>query len=282
MGTSTSHGGPKDKKPLLPSWALPSDDDTDGNDTPTAGDDTENETPAVTEQEAAEPHFTWQSAKKQMTSFASSGGGRDGIARAGSAYVSAKGGSRAAAASSATGQRVAAGVGNFLGAISSRGIQDAIASLGFLTAVGESAEIIFAKIANALSPAGSTREEVAARKAVDDVLCDLYEKFIRDGEDISGLDRMAAEDISKSVEQCVSSYIYHRWLEELGFRLEKGAITENAAVALEIQMKDYVNECVSFETDNIEVLNFDWQSAQGQQIIDRVFKDAYSILEAGA
>lgn len=279
MGTSTSHGGPKDKKPLLPSWALPADD-ANGDDTPPAVDDTE--TPTVNGQEATEPYYSWQSAKRQMTSFASSGGGREGIARAGSAYVSAKGGSRVAAASSASGQRVAAKVGSFLGTISSRGIQDAIASLGFIAAVGESAEIVFAKIADALSPAGATREEVAARKAVDDVLCDLYDRFIRDGEGITSLDRMTAEDIGNSVEKCVSSFIYHRWLEELGFRIEKGAITENAAVALENQMKDYVNECVSLEINAIDVLNFDWQSDQGQQIINRVFQDAYSILEAGA
>lgn len=281
MGTSTSHGGPKDKKPLLPSWALPSDD-TNGNDAPFLGDDVENETPAVNEQETAEPHYTWQSAKKQMTNFASTGGSREGIAKAGSAYVSAKGGARAATASAVTGRRVAAKVGTFLGAISSRGIQDAFASLGFIAAVGESAEIVFAKIANALSPAGATREEVAARKAVDDVLCDLYGKFIRDGEDISTLDRMTEEDIRDSVEQCVSSYIYHRWLEELGFRIEKGAITENEAIGLENQMKDYVKECVSLETSQIEVLKLNWQGAQGQHIIDRVFQDAYSILEAGA
>lgn len=280
MGTSTSHGGPKDKKPLLPSWALPADD-ANGDDAPPAGDDTENEIPTVNGQETAEPYYSWRSAKRQMTSLASSERGREGIAKAGSAYVSAKGGSRAAAASSVSGQRVAAKVGGFLGTISARGIQDAMASLGFLTAVGESAEIVFAKIADALSPAGATREEVAARKAVDDVLCNLFEKFVRDGEDISNLDRMTAEDISNSVEQCVSSYIYHRWLEELGFRIEKGAITENAAVALENQMKVYVTECVSLEMDRIEVLNLDWQGAQGQQIINRVFQDAYAILEAG-
>ena len=280
MGTSTSHGGPKDKKPLLPSWALPPDD-ANGGETLPVGDNAENAAPG-NGQEPVEPHFTWQSAKRQMTNFASSGGDREKIAKAGGAYVSAKGGARAASLGSVSGQRVAAKVGSFLGTISSRGINDAIASLGFMTAVGESAETVFAKIADALSPAGATREEVAARKAVDDVLCVLYEKFIHEGEDISSLDRMTAEDISESIEQCVCSYIYHRWLEELGFRVEKGAITENAAVALENQMKDYVKECVSLETDNIDVLNFDWQGSQGVQIIERVFNDAYSILEAGS
>jgi hypothetical protein len=281
MGTSTSHGGPKDKKPLLPSWALPADN-TNDNDIPPAGDNAGNTEPPGNGQETIEPQYTWQSAKRQMTNFASSGGGREGIVKAGGSYVSAKGGTRAASMGSVSGKSVAAKVGSFLGTISSHGIHDAIASLGFITAVGESAEIVFAKIANALSPAGATREEVAARKAVDDVLCLLYEKFIGDGEDISSLDRMTAVDISDSVEQCVSSYIYHRWLEELGFRIEKGSITENTAVELENQMKEYVKECVSLETDNIDIINFDWQSPQGQQIIDRVFNDAYSILEAGS
>jgi hypothetical protein len=30
----------------------------------------------------------------------------------------------------------------------------------------------------------------------------------------------------------------------------------------------------------IDVLNFDWHGAAGQKLIERVFQDAYSILEA--
>lgn len=280
MGTSTSHGGPKDKKPLLPPWALPSNDNN-VDDTPPTDHTADDPVPAGNEQQPTEKHPTWQAAKTQMTKFAKSGGGREGIAKAGNAYVAATGGSRAAAASSGQGKHVAARVGGFFSSVSSRGTQEAIASLGLTIAVGESAEIVFAKIADALSPAGATREEVAARKAVNDVLSDLYAKFVLDDGKLESLGRMTPDDVRAAIENCVSSYIYHRWLEELGFRIEKGSITENSAVAMENQMQDYVKDSVSLEITEIDVLNFDWHGAAGQQLIERVFQDAYSILEAG-
>lgn len=277
MGTSTSHGGPKDKKPLLPSWALPANNDDTTPADPTA-DDT---VPGENEQQPAETRHTWQAAKTQMTKFATSGGGRQNIAKAGSAYVAAKGGSQAAAAAARTGQHVAVRIGGFFSSVSSQGIKATIASFGLTTAVGESAEIVFARILDALSPAGAMREEVAARKAVDDVLSDLYNKFVLDDGNLESLDRMTVEDVRKAIEDCVSSYIYHRWLEELGFSIEKGAVTENSAVAMENQMQDFIKDSVSLEITEIDVINFDWQGTAGQQLINRIFQDAYSILEAG-
>lgn len=277
MGTSTSHGGPKDKKPLLPSWALPANNDDTMPADPTA-DDT---VPGENEQQPAETHHPWQAAKTQMTKFAKSGGGRQNIAKAGSAYVAAKGGSQAAAAAARTGQHVAVRIGGFFSSVSSQGINATIASFGLTTAVGESAEIVFARILDALSPAGATREEVAARKAVDDVLSDLYNEFVLDDGNLESLDRMTVEDVRKAIEDCVSSYIYHRWLEELGFSIEKGAVTENSAVAMENQMQNFIKDSVTLEITEIDVINFDWQGTAGQQLIDRIFQDAYSILEAG-
>ncbi|MBU4357563.1 MAG: hypothetical protein L6300_13950 [Syntrophaceae bacterium] len=278
MGTSSSHGGPKDKKPLLPPWALPSNDDADN--TPPVDQPADDTVPPGNEQPpTANPPF-WQTAKTQMTKFAKSGGGREGLAKAGSAYVAAKGGARAASVSSGPGKRITASVGGFFSSVSSRGIQEAIASLGLTTVVGEPADSVFAKIAEALSPAGATREEVAARKAVNDVLSDMYEKFILDDGNLENLNRMTPGDVRDAIENCVSSYIYHRWLEELGFRIEKGAITESLAVTLENQMQDYVKDSVSLEVTGIDVLNFDWHGTAGQELIERVFQDAYSILEA--
>ena len=91
---------------------------------------------------------------------------------------------------------------------------------------------------------------------------------------------MTPDDVRDAVENCVSSYIYHRWLEELGSRIEKGAIDESLAVTLENQMQDYVKDTVSLEITEIDVLNFDWHGTAGQELIERVFQDAYSILEA--
>jgi hypothetical protein len=278
MGTSSSHDGPKDKKPLLPPWALPADDGP--HNTPPA-DQTADE-PALpgNDQPQTVPPSSWQTAKSRMTRFAKAGGGRDGLAKAGSAYVAAKGGARAATASSGQGKRITAGIGGFFSSVSLHGIQEAVASLGLATVVGEPAESVIAKIAEALAPAGATREEVAARKAVNDVLSNLYEKFIPDDGNLENLDSMTPDDVRDTVEDCVSAYIYHRWLEELGSRIERGAIDENLAVTLENQMQDYVKDSVSLEVTGINVLNFDWHGTAGQELIERVFEDAYSILEA--
>ena len=215
-----------------------------------------------------------------MTRYAKAGGGREGLAKAGKAYVAAKGGARTATASSGQGKRITAGVGGFFSSVSSQGIHEAIASLGLTTVVGEPAESVIAKIAEALSPPGATREDVAARKAVNDVLSGLYEKFILDDGNLENLNRMTTDDVRDAVENCVSSYIYHRWLEELGSRIEKGAIDERLAVTLENQMQDYVKETVSLEIAGVDVLNFDWHGTAGQELIERLFQDAYSILEA--
>lgn len=278
MGTSSSHDGPKDKKPLLPPWALPANYDPDN--TPPADQPADEPASPGNDQPPMVPPPSWQTAKSRMTRFAKAGGGREGLAKAGSAYVAAKGGASAATASSGQGKRITAGIGGFFSSVSSHGIQEAIASLGLTTVVGEPAESVIAKIAEALAPAGATREEVAARKAVNDVLSDMYEKFILDDGNLENLNRMTPDDVRDAVENCVSSYIYHRWLEELGFRIEKGAINENLAVTLENQMQDYVKDNVSLEITGIDVLNFDWHGTAGQELIERVFQDAYSILEA--
>lgn len=278
MGTSSSHDGPKDRKPLLPPWALPANDNPDN--TPPADQPADGPVPPGNDQPQVTPPPSWQTAKSRMTRFAKAGGGREGLAKAGRAYVAAKGGARAATASAGQGKRITAGVGGFFSSVSAQGIHEAIASLGLTTVVGEPAESVIAKIAEALSPSGATREEVAARKAVNDVLSDLYEKFILDDGNLENLNRMTPDDVRDAVENCVSSYIYHRWLEELGSRIEKGAIDESLAVTLENQMQDYVKDTVSLEITGIDVLNFDWHGTAGQELIERVFQDAYSILEA--
>jgi hypothetical protein len=198
MGTSSSHDGPKDKKPLLPPWALPANDNPDS--TPPTDQPADEPIPPENDQPPTVPPPSWQTAKSRMTRFAKADGSRERLTKAGSAYVAAKGGARAATASSGQGKRITASIGGFFSSVSSHGIQRAIASLGITTVVGESAETVIAKIAEALAPAGATREEVAARKAVNDVLCDLYEKFILDDGNLVNLDRMTPEDVRDAVE----------------------------------------------------------------------------------
>src|SRR4051812_12939506 len=114
MGTSTSHGGPKDRKPLLPDWALPAPAPAPlPPPVPPANDD-----PAVPDigtvpvpghpcapplNPSTAPTYApltgppnWSRAGKSLGHVAKSGGSR-GMGRAAQRYVRARGGSRRAA-----------------------------------------------------------------------------------------------------------------------------------------------------------------------------------------
>ena len=51
---------------------------------------------------------------------------------------------------------------------------------------------------------------------------------------------MDADSIRSAVVSSVSAYIYHRWLQELGDRIEENAVTADDAVRLEKEVRDYV------------------------------------------
>ena len=87
--------------------------------------------------------------------------------------------------------------------------------------------------------------------------------------------------MEEAVSRSVSGYIYNRWLDELGLSIEKGAVSETAAVRLEREVKEYDESCVALELDGKSVIEVDWGRREGRQIIDRVYRDAYALLETG-
>jgi hypothetical protein len=91
---------------------------------------------------------------------------------------------------------------------------------------------------------------------------------------------MDATSVREAIEASVASYIYHRWLQELGIRIEHNTITASQAVRLEQQVKEYVEETVKLDFRDIEVLTLDWHGAQAAQLVERIYMDAYSLLEA--
>ena len=88
--------------------------------------------------------------------------------------------------------------------------------------------------------------------------------------------------VEEAIERSISGYIYHRWLDELGLSIEKGAVSESAAIRLEREVKEYVTSCVSLELRQSSVLDINWNGPEGRRIIDRVYRDAYALLEAGS
>lgn len=297
MGTSSSHSGPGDAPGLLPFWATEGGntdvapgaaDDADGNVGPegdTAGDEgtaTDAEQPAGPAPSPSPPPGNWRLAKAGMTRYANSGGGAARLRSAGSGYVRAKGGARRATSSATSGRSASRQIGNFLSAVQRSGLQQAADSIGLRDIVGQSSDHVLARLVDALAPAGSTREEAAARRATIEVLEYLYETVIGEDGDLRALERMDQETVEEAIERSVSGYIYNRWLDELGLSIESGAVTEAAAVELERDVKEYVESCVALEIGDKSAVQVDWAGREGRQIIDRVYRDAYALLEAGS
>lgn len=292
MGTSSSHSGPGDGPGLLPSWATGGEDagapagdsgDVDSNDSSGGGSgQSDVAQPTAPSPVAPTAPRYWQSAKSSMTRYARSGGGGAGLRSAGSGYVRAKGGSRRASAAATSGRVASRQIGGFLTSAVQSGIQQALDSIGLGAVVGQSSDLVLASLVDALAPAGSTKEEAAARRATIEVLEFLYETVIGEDGDLTALEQMKRETVEEAITRSVSGYIYNRWLDELGLSIEKGAISEAAAIELEREVKEYVESCVALEIDDSSVVEIDWAGREGLQIINRVYRDAYALLEAGS
>jgi hypothetical protein len=155
----------------------------------------------------------------------------------------------------------------------------ALDSLGLARFVGRTVQEVFTAIANTLAPDGAKREETASRKAVNEALYRVFQRCDFASTDLSPLESMTREDIAQAIKDSVSGYIYSRWLEELGQCIERGSVSPDSAVRLERTVKNYVRECVKFETRELDVVSVNWSASEGARIIEGIFEDAYGLLE---
>lgn len=304
MGTSKSYDGPGDKNPLLPAWAqgppvapapclpigptqsplnpLPSQPDQPRPSSfpDSGGIATPGSTPSPTgspRPQLTAPSGSWISAKRRMTSFAIKGGsGR--LQTAARRYVRARGGSKRAAASSSSGQRSTASLGAFLADVVNRGVEQAATAIGVGNLLGQPVETVLAAILNAIAPEGATADDVTARRADADALAALFDELkVQDG-GVAKLNSMDAVSVASAIQASVASYIYHRWLLDLGKRLEERAVTPKHAVKLERDVKQHVKNLVKINLSGKDVLRVDWRGSEGRQFTQQIYEEAYELL----
>jgi len=294
VGTSSSYGGLTGGNKLLPPWAQDSTPSSpeEGNGGMGSGENVDGDNQKAQNENSLEGNSaqlvdlnqqpiwvrvgSWRDPKIQMRQYVSN---RGDLGRVGRSYVKAKGGARAAAKSAVAGKRATARLGGFLSDIVKYGIARAMSNLGLQEIVGKSAEVVLAAIAQVLSPPGSTLEEHIARRAVNETMTAVFEKYGANQDDIYKLDAMDEAGVREVIIDCVQNYIYQRWLQELGDRIEKHAMTAQQAVRLERDVKAYVKEAVKLDLGNVDVLSVDWNSPQIRNTIESIYTDAYGMLE---
>ncbi|MFO0590453.1 MAG: Qat anti-phage system associated protein QatB [Polyangiaceae bacterium] len=292
MGTSKSYGGPTDTSQLLPSWALnpeataspPADGDAPAangepaTSTPDSGADDDSTPPAPGVQPGSGPARPWASAKTRLGKVVLAGGTRESFQSAGRAYVRARGGSSGAARAARAGRRATAALAGFLSGVATNGLRPTLERLGLTSYVGRDAQQVFAAISNALAPAGASLEEAVARRATNEVLLGFYERLGVQENGLARLEAMSADDIKKAVEDSISAYVYHRWLEELGEMIEQRVVSPLEAERIEGQMRGYVNEVVHLDLKYVDVVALDWKGPAGTKLIEDLYAQAYGVL----
>lgn len=297
MGTSSSHGGQKDRPPLLPHWALPAPIPPVPQPEPTPAPPADGPVPqdplgtgqpihpaAPALQPTQTPTYgpltgkpLWTKAARTLGRVAASGGSR-GLGRAAQRYVRARGGSKRASASSPAGRQATAGFAGFISDVARNGFADAFAKLGLGSVVGRDLDSVIAAVTDAICPAGADREEVAAREASTEALEEVFADTIKAGGDMSQLDAMTVAGVGKAIEAMVTSYIYNRWLGDLGVKIEEKAISPHQAVLVEQRMKEFIRDAVKLDLQQKDPLKVDWRGTEGKNLMGQIYSDAYAVI----
>jgi hypothetical protein len=301
VGTSKTNPGPSDRKRLLPDWAQgdngspdgadgggpnspedntpnpdTSSDAAGGNDADGGTDSTDGPT-AATGQPSGSTTGPWTAARRAMTSAAKSGSG-GGLQRAARRYVVAKGGHKKAASTATAGRVATAGLGSFLSDVATRGIAEATRAIGLTAIIGERVDVALAAIVNAIAPSGTTDEEAVARRATNETMKELFERYgVTDG-GLETLNAMTPDVIAETLELSVSSYVYQMWLFELSQKIETRSISEKEAVRLERDVRTFVTELVHLNLDGKSAIGRDWAGGEGRTFVMTIFDAAYSLL----
>ncbi len=309
MGTSASNSGPRDKTPLLPSWAQgapaappvpPKPDPQDGpppgsapselapeGDSPSPASDPasspdgqgqEMDGSAAPPADSAGTRGPWTLARRAMGSAVKGGGSAKQFKKAGRRYVAAKGGASKAAGSSTSGRATTARIGGFLSDVASRGFVEAARSLGIEATVGQKIDVVLAAVINAIAPSGTTNDDAIARRASSETLREMFEKHGVEQNGVEALNAMTPADVAETVELSVSAYVYQQWLFELSKKIEEHAVSETQAVRLERDVKTFVRGLVKLKLDGNKAIQMDWKGAQGQAFVREIFESAYSLL----
>lgn len=281
MGTSSSNNGPKGYTPLLPDW--------NGNDTNSGNQNGGIDSKPVSGENVSQNQDDqktnilstrgWSGAKRTLGIF-SKNPSKSNFRSAAKSYVKASGGAINVAKSARHGKIVAGQFAYFLNNIRKDGLEKTYENLGFGKISGDSVEQIFNNLAEILSSGGGTDEETIARNAVIEALAKIYEDFDIENNPIESLDKLTEEQTGTYLEYYLTSYIYERWLHELGVKIEEKDISPADAVKAEKDAFDFIQSSVNLKFDDYNLSAFDYSSDEGKAIIEEIFIQAYSLIEA--
>ena len=297
MGTSASNSGPKRNTELLPTWATSPGDGDNGQDNEDSGvegnnnDGSETEGPKNIDPDISNssqsedtpashtPVITgnWGAAKGALSRYVKGTGGSS-LKKAASSYIKTLGGSSKATKASGAGISTGGVFVNFISGVSRNGYPETLREYGLADCIGKSSQEVLAKIADRIAPIGSTNDEAIARNAILISLDALYEKLLNEGKDIDALGSLDEQTLKNSVEEFVGTYIFKKWVYEVGLAIEKNELTEKEAISLEKEIKVFVRNEVRSALKDKDIIKLDLNTGEGKKMVENIFELAYSTI----
>lgn len=287
MGTSSSFGGPKNDRPLVPTFV----DDTDGQggdgtdpdgdseedgNEENAGDGTDAGTPRAPPLPPPGSAGRFTAPRASFTSFARSGGtDRRSLGRAVSGYVrSSMGSPRRAAQRMGTARASGAAVVRLLQSVQANGITETLRQLNLTALAGRPIEEVFAGLADYVCPEDGSIDQGIARNAFIETIADLADAGITD------IDGLTPEQMTTLFELYVAHTIEARICNDIGMKAVALPANPAAAQKVEDMLHDFiqrgVTDAVARSGSNIQALS----SAEINGFVTNVYEDAFRILQA--
>lgn len=273
MGTSSSYTGPTGPPPpLLPPWAVDPISPPPVPEPP-PGQPPPSQPPPV--QLAPPGASNWRAPKAAATRFARGTGSLGSVARS---YVRASGGPRQAAATAVSGRTSTARIGGLASALARGGIAEAATRLGLAALLGRDAQTVLATLLDWIAPAGALREESISRIAAIETLNDLFGRLEVERNGVEALNNVTADDARLLVAMSITNYVDARFQQELVSRVEQSAVTEQAANQLSREIREFVETNVRLDLSGTDVMQMDWEGAEGKRFVDGQYLKAYELL----
>lgn len=220
MGTSSSYGGHKDNRGLLP------DDYIEGN----------------SDQSNNDENISWQSVKTGLSKYIKGNGGSD-VRHTARNYVSASGGAEKLVGKSLNGINGAVNIARIFHSIKENGIKWTFEKIG-IDYVGKSVKEIYSSLVNYIIRKSDSKDDVVAREAASEALSNMY-KLVEDGDlDLQSLDSISEEAMDTVFCSYVESYITGKILNDLAICFEKNSDDIEKTIRIENDMKLYISNLV--------------------------------------
>ena len=197
MGTSSIFNGRNDRNSLLPEDYVSDQEEKQGKSEP----------------------VKWQTVKSDMSKYINSGGTYSSPRHIARQYVRAAGGSHQMTSQAHSGIKVGGNIGRFFNSIVTNGLEATLNSLG-IEYLGKPASEILSRLVTIVAPDSNTKEDIAAKEAVQIALSKIYDYVEENDMNIKSIDNMPPELMNEAMKEYIGSYIWITMMKDLGSRLE--------------------------------------------------------------